>query len=263
MRTLTIFMLLAAGSLHAQSRLPQKAAARENGPQPYRFTVDYYNFGIKSDLLEHKRIAARYTRNLPDNKVRWDEVTTTSGKELADVFPPPQKIAFMEGFTYTHTLEADMLKPEFFPGFPPLAMQERTLVWDTHMLENFAVSAWDKLARNQPYHYESGDAPLAGGGTFHNHDVLLTWIGNSDRDGVPCALIEYRAFFNKVDVNVPPVSMQGRSHYWGMIWVALSTHQVEYATLYEDVLGDVKAPGLEKPMTINVFRIGSLARAGK
>ncbi|MBP1624754.1 MAG: hypothetical protein H6Q07_2774, partial [Acidobacteria bacterium] len=44
--------------------------------------------------------------------------------------------------------------------------------------------------------------------------------------------------------------------YWGQIWVSLATRQIEYATLYEDVLGEITFPGMDSPKVIDVFRSG-------
>lgn len=44
----------------------------------------------------------------------------------------------MEGFSYPWSKSAEDLSPDFFPGFPLMAMQQRNLVWDTHMFEGFA-----------------------------------------------------------------------------------------------------------------------------
>ena len=43
------------------------------------------------------------------------------------------------------------------------------------------------------------------------------------------------------------MTLTGRSHYWGEIWVSLATKQIEYATLQEDVLGEMKLPAQETP----------------
>lgn len=236
-------LVLAAGLVAAQA-------------QTYRFTCDYYNLDLKGNLTGRQRVSGRYTRGLPEGKMRWNEVTVAIGKpDFSDSFATPQKREYMEGFTYSLPDANLMLKPEFFRGFPPLAMQERTLVWDTHMLEEFAA-VLPKLALNAPYHFESGDVPLAGEGSFTNHDIQLTLSGRSQRNSRDCALIDYRAFFNKVNVTSPAVTLTGRSHYWGQIWVLPSTLAIEYATLYEDVLGELKLPNQAAPMTINVFRIG-------
>jgi hypothetical protein len=56
-------------------------------------------------------------------------------------------------------------------------------------------------------------------------------------------------------VAAPGLSLIGRSHYWGQIWVSMSTRQIKYATLFEDVLGDLKL-GSQQSTVMNVFRKG-------
>jgi len=99
---------------------------------------------------------------------------------------------------------------------------------------------------------------MPGIGTFQNRDVQLTWIGRSRRNGQDCAVIDYRAFFNPLSVANGGMTLTGRSHYWGQIWVALATRQGEYATLYEEVLGEMKLAGQDQPQIIDVFRSGVL-----
>ena len=97
---------------------------------------------------------------------------------------------------------------------------------------------------------------LPGLGTFHNRDVQLTWIGRSERNGQACAVIDYRAFFNPLAIANDAITLKGRSHYWGTIWVSLATRQIEYATLDEDVLGELTVNGQGGPRTISVLRSG-------
>ena len=148
------------------------------------------------------------------------------------------------------------MKPDFFKGFPATAVFERNLVWDTGMLEMFGQDQFEHLRLNVPYHVLSAqDVHMAGIGTFHNRDVSLTWVGRSRRNGADCAVIEYRAFFNPVEIANGGMTLKGRSHYWGEIWVSLSTKQLEYATLREDVLGELTLAG-QAPRVISVFRDG-------
>ena len=63
-----------------------------------------------------------------------------------------------------------------------------------------------------------------------------------------------RSFLRNSTAVLGGMTLQGRSHYWGQIWVALGTRQIEYATLYEDVLGEMKLTGQETPQIIDVFR---------
>jgi hypothetical protein len=71
-------------------------------------------------------------------------------------------------------------------------------------------------------------------------------------------VIRYQAFFNPLDLVIGGFTMKGRSDYWGEIWVSLATKQIEYGTLYESVVADMKLPGQDRPQLINVFRSGVL-----
>jgi hypothetical protein len=164
----------------------------------------------------------------------------------------------MEGFRYRNDL-GETMKPEFFKGFPPMAVMERNLVWDTGMIEMFGQNYFDQLKLNEPHHILSKqDIDIPGVGKFQNRDVVLQWIGRSERNGQDCAVIRYQAFFNPLDLVIGGFAMKGRSDYWGEIWVSLATKQIEYGTLYESVVADMKLPGQDRPQLINVFRSGVL-----
>ena len=245
------------------SALLLTSALVQAAPRTWHFTCDYYNLDLKGNLSGRQRYAALYTRGLPGDVVRWSDVTVAGSKGWSDDFGPPQKQDFMEGFSYPWSKSAGNLSPDFFRGFPPMAMQQRNLVWDTHMLEGFADKL-DRLTPNVPYHVpNAGDIDLAGAGTFRHRDLQLVLTGNSKPNGQECAVIDYRAFFNTIDSKTATFALVGRSDYWGQIWVSLATKQIEYATLYEEVLGEMKLPGQEKPVTISVFRIGTFEPVAK
>jgi hypothetical protein len=94
-------------------------------------------------------------------------------------------------------------------------------------------------------------------GTFRNHNVVLEWIGRSQRNGQECALIKYQAFFNPVQIATGGMTLNGRSDYWGEIWVSLETRQIEYSTINESVVGEMKLPGQDTPQVLNIFRSGT------
>ncbi len=236
----------------ALSRLPAGLQVKDDGPRTYRFTCDYYSLDVKGNPAgPTQRIAGDYTRGLPDDKVRWSNVTSNG-----------QKREFMEGLTYRLADRGNSAKADFFRGFPPMAFNERNLVWDTEMFESFAQDHFDKLSLNVPYRMEPSTDALGGAGEFENKSVELTWVGVSKRNGQPCALIGYNAFFNKFNLKTQGLDLAGRSHYWGLIWVSLATKQIEYATLYEDVLGEMKlGAGTQlAPHMVNVFRTGTFER---
>lgn len=249
---------LLAQSSSAQSwSLPQGAAVKDTGPRTYRFTVDYNTANSKGETLLRQRLTGDYTRGLTDGEVVWNNVSQADADGPTAPFGAPQKRGFMEGFRYHDDLLSTM-NPDFFKGFPPTAVRERNLVWDTGMIESFGQNSFDHLKLNEPYHtLSSEDVNMPGVGTFRNRDVVLEWIGRSQRNGRDCAVINYQAFFNPLEIVNGGMTLKGRSDYWGQIWVSLATRQIEYGTLYESVVGEMKLPGQDTPQIINVFRSGT------
>lgn len=239
--------------------LPQGLAVKDKGPRTYRVTMDHTVADTVGQVVQRQRVSGEYTRGLPGGHAVWNNVTVAESNGPAEISGPGQKREFMEGFRYragSATL-ADTMTPEFFKGFPPAAIFERNLVWDMGMIEMFGQDYFGHLELNKPYRVLSGqDVRMPGVGTFQNRDVHLTWIGQSRRNGDDCAVIQYHAYFNPLDIANAGMTLKARSHYWGDIWVSLETKQVEYATLREDVLGEMTLGGQEAAQTVSVFRTG-------
>lgn len=236
--------------------LPHDTAVRDNGPRTYRFTVIYNTTSATGQIVRRQRETGEYTRGLPDGQVVWHNVTMENANGDETPYGATQKIDFMEGFHYRG--DADTLAPDFFKSFPASAYLERNLVWDTGMFEMFGQKFLDKLKLNEPFHVTPDqNLKLPELGTFQNRDIVLEWVGRSERNGQECALIEYRAFFNPVKLATGGMSMEARSDYWGEIWVSLSTRQIEYATLREEVTGQMRLPNQDTPQPLSVFRIGT------
>jgi hypothetical protein len=238
--------------------LPQGLAVMDAGPRVYTLTVEYTSANTRGEIFQRQRLAAEYTRGLPGGDVMWKNVTRATANGATSPFGPPEKLDFMEGFRYRNDF-GDTMRADFFKAFPPSAVMERNLVWDTGMIEMFGQNYFDRLKLNQPYHaISNADTDLPSVGKFHNRDVVLQWVGLSKRNGHECAVIDYQAFFNPLDIAVGGMTMKGRSDYWGEIWVSLSTKQIEYGTLYESVVAEMKTLGQQAPQTVNIFRNASL-----
>jgi hypothetical protein len=239
--------------------LPQGVATKDAGPRTYRFTVDYQTANPQGAVVHRQRLTGEYTRGLAGGEVQWKNVAQVEADGASGPFGAPQKRDFMEGFRYKNDL-AGTMQPEFFKGFPPTAVFERNLVWDTGMIELFGQGYFEKLKLNEPYHAMANqDVKLPDMGTFHNRDVVLEWVGRSYRNGQECALIAYQAFLNPLEMATGGMTLRARSDYWGQIWVSLKTKQIEYGTLYEEVLGEMKLPGQDAPQPLSVFRSGVFA----
>ncbi|HWP42840.1 MAG TPA: hypothetical protein VNO14_06375, partial [Blastocatellia bacterium] len=212
--------------------------------------------------LGKERVSGEYVRALPDGKVRWNNVRIAKASSFDQPFPEGELQRYMEGFTYSLPRRGDMLEKEFFKGFPEAEIKTKNLVWDMHMIEEFSWDYFDKLELNKPYTLNSQpeDVPLAGAGTFQNRRIELTWVGLSKRNDEICALIQYRTFMNRFTTSMGNMSFKGRSHYWGDMWVSLEDKQIEYATLFEDVLVEFNLPGQGGKQQVGVLRIGKVEK---
>ncbi|MGA2570619.1 MAG: hypothetical protein ABSF23_08880 [Terracidiphilus sp.] len=238
--------------------LPHGTAVKDAGPRTYRFTVDYDSANVTGEVVHRQRVTGDYTRGLANGDVEWRNVGVAEVDGATAPFPAPQKQDFIEGFHYPAG-SPDTLKPDFFKSFPPSAVLERNLIWDTSMFESFGQNFFDRLKLNVPLHISTDqDVNMPGVGTFHGRDMVLEWVGRSQRNGQDCAVIGYRAFFNPLEISNGGVTIHGRSDFWGEIWVSLATKQIEYATIYEEVSGQLKLPGQDTPQPLSVFRIGTL-----
>jgi hypothetical protein len=237
--------------------LPQGLTVKDAGPRTYRFTVQYNSANSKGEMLRRQRLTGEYTRGLAGGEVVWKNVAQADAEGETAPFGAALKRDFMEGFRYVNDMSITM-KPDFFKGFPPTAVFERNLVWDTGMIEVFGQNFFEHLKLNEPYHTPlEQDMNMPGVGTFRNQDVVLEWVGRSQRNGQDCALINYQAFFNPLEIVNGGVNLKGRSDYWGQIWVSLATKQIEYGTLNENVAGELKLPGQDTIQIINVLRSGT------
>jgi len=249
--------LLAQSGFADLPDLSHVPAVRDSGPRTYRFTVDYNNASPTGAIVQRQRVTGDYTRGLPNNQVEWHNVGIATVNGPTADFPAPDQRPFMEGFRYVNDPAATM-GPDFFKSFPATAFLERNLVWDTGMFEFFGQDFLDKLRLNEPFHtLMDQDMKLPGVGTFHNRDVVLEWIGRSRRNSQDCAVIAYQAYFNPVHIDGAGLNMNVRSDYWGTIWVSLATRQIEYATLNEEVTGQLTLPGQTAPQPMNVLRVGT------
>jgi len=255
--------LCAATNLRGQSttaqswNLPQ-TAVKDNGSRTYRFVVDYNTANTRGEMVIRQRLTGEYTRGLAQGEVAWKNVTSAVAMGPTAPFAAPEKRDFMEGFRYRNDAGSTMA-PDFFKGFPPSAMMERNLVWDTGMIEMFGQNYFDHLKLNQPYQaFADQNLNIPDVGSFKNHNVVLEWIGRSRRNGQECAVITYQAFFNPINLATGGMTLVGRSDYWGEIWVSLDTKQIEYGTLYESVVGEMKLAGQDTAQVLNIFRSGTL-----
>jgi hypothetical protein len=233
--------------------LPQNLVLNDE-LQKYVVTNDHFNTDIFGNLFNKMRVKGEYTRGLENGKAKWNNVTIAIAMQRDAEFPAGDTVDYMENFNYS--ISADMLKSDAFATFGENSAFTKNLIWDMMGIEGFAWSSFEKLKLNESFADErfNGKMDLAGQGSFENKDVQILWTGISERNGETCAVIEYRTFNNPLEYAGEGMSMKGRSHYWGTIWVSLEDKQIEHAVLYEDVVMEMNLPGQTSKQIMNTTR---------
>jgi len=239
--------LLKSGSL------PQSLELKDE-LQKYVVTTDHFNTDIFGNFFNKIRIKGDYTRGLPDKQVKWNNVSVAMSMLRNDEFSAGSPVAYMENFSYT--VSEDMLKPEKFSTFTENSAYTKNLVWDMMGIEGLAWVNFNDLELNKPFKatFFNGKMDLAGMGSFENKDMVITWTGITERNGEYCAVIEFRTMNNPLEYTGDGMSMKGRSHYWGTIWVSVEDKQVEHAVLFEDVVMEIQLPGQTNKQIMDATR---------
>lgn len=152
-----------------------------------------------------------------------------------------------------------VVEEKFYANFPDNEVKHliKTLVWDAIGIETFAWSCFDKLKLNEPYQpSEFSDLIIKMGewGALKMKGLKLVWSGISRMNGEICALIQYKSLCNPVTSNANNMTINGRSLYWGGIWISLQDKQIEYATMNEDVMMEMNMPGASQKNLLNMQR---------
>lgn len=224
-------------------KLPQNLELK-NDLQKFVVTTDHFNTDIFGNFFNKFRIKGEYTRGLSGDLVKWNNVTVAMAMARSAEFGKGDPVGYMENFTYK--VSEDMMKPEKFSTFTEHSAFTKNLVWDMMGIEGFAWAYFNELELNKPYKAAmfNGKIDLAGMGSFENKDVILTWTGITRwSNGEYCAVIEFITMNNPLEYAGEGMSMKGRSHYWGTIWVSVEDKQVEHAVLFEDVVMEIQLPG--------------------
>jgi hypothetical protein len=233
--------------------LPQSLELKDE-LQKYVVTTDHFNTDIFGNFFNKMRVKGEYTRGLENGKVKWNNCSVAMAMQRDAEFPAGTPIGYMENFSYK--VSENMMNSEAFAGFGENSAFAKNLIWDMMAIEGFGWSAWDKLKLNESYSAKNfnGKIDLAGQGSFENKNVQITWTGISVRNGETCAVLEYITLNNPIEYSGDGMSMKGRSHYWGTIWVSLEDKQIEHAVLYEDVIMEIQLPGQTSKQIMDATR---------
>jgi len=236
-----IISFLLSVNLNAQGlkkhfkELPKKFKSSEK-QQKYLVTIEWKNRDLDGNLFNHYSVQAKYTKGLENDYVIWNDVEMT---EFKDTIAMVNALPELDNLTYK--IEGDnFTKEEFYKNFPQQNLDLiRWFVQDAVGIETYGLMFFDSLKFNQvlyPDFFKNQKADFENYVNFNTRELSLCWTGISERNDEICALIHYQGMYNPVDSDTEAMKINGRSCFWGDVYVSYEDKDIEYATMYEDLV---------------------------
>ncbi len=236
--------------------LPTGKPADDGTPQKYRMTAVYTNRDLYGNFTGKIRVVGDYTRGFADGYVRWNNASIANSSSPDGPFPEGVKLEYMENMRYFPSDE--LIKEEAFSNFPSTTENvfARNLVWDMMSFEIFAWRYLDSLKLNQPYLVPDikGEFDLADIGKYFHNKILVCWKGVTEINGEMCALLEFSAVDNIIEISMNQINTKGTEQYWGTVILSLATKNIEQAVMYSGTMQEIEITGFENKFLAKTIR---------
>lgn len=230
--------------------------------QKYRMTAVYINRDQYGKFTGKLKVTGDYSRGFKDDSVTWNNVFISNSDSFSDSFPEGKKQDYMENIKYVPSDQ--MIKEEAFKDFPASTENvfARNLIWDMLTFDTYAWNFSNNLKINEPYvvNDASFEFNIAEIGKYKHNKILVCWKGISELNGQLCAVIDFNAIDNIVELSMPAVRTKGTEQYWGTVWVSLKTKDIEKGLMYSGTNQEIEVPGMKDKFLINTIRELDLER---
>jgi hypothetical protein len=227
-----------------------------NASAKYRMTAVYTSRDLYGKFTGKKKVTGEYTRGLPGDSVVWNNVYISDSQKFEEPFPAGSKKEYMENFKYVPSDK--MIKEDAFKNFPanPENVFARNLVWDMYSFEIFAWKDYDSLKLNVPYPMAkmSFEFDMADIGKYKHNQIVLCWKGITAVNDELCAVIEFTAADNMIELSMSQIKAKGTEQYWGTVFVSLKTKLIEKATMGSGTILEIEVPGMKDKFLTKTIR---------
>jgi hypothetical protein len=224
--------------------------------QKYRMTAIYTNRDLYGKFTGKTFITGDYTKGLSGDSAKWDNVYISASNNFSDPFPAGKKLEYMENFRYIPSPK--MMEEKAFKSFPSSTENifARNLIWDMISADVFASDYYDSLKLNVPYIIPNikGEFDMADIGTYSHNKISLCWKGITSLNGTLCAIIDFNAIDNKIELNMDMIKSKGTEQYWGSVLVSLITRNIEKADMYSGTIQEIEVKGMKDKFLIKTIR---------
>jgi hypothetical protein len=225
-------------------------------PANYRLTIDWSQRDMDGKVLNHRiadgKIVELSRQSYAENVSQLEDWSLTdvgeqglNQKQLGELESLKFEIAW-DNFT----------KLDYYKDFPAEHVDLiRWIVQDKFSFDSFAQMYLDSLQLNVPYYpdfFQNLKGDFEQYVNFEMRKLNLIWLGFAEMNGENCKLIYYESMYNPVDLDNDEMVLNGRSCFWGHIWIAPETRQIEHATMNEDLIYrfKLKSNGFEQQISL-------------
>jgi hypothetical protein len=227
--------------------LPTGISSDDSTAQEYSVTSVFHNREISGAARSKVKLTAQYTRWVKGGAVhcRWNDVRIAAAADVSKPFPEGGLLDYMEDFSYR--VSEEIMGEALYAFVPDEDVKHliKTLVWDAATFEPVFWDHFESFKLNEQLvvaDLEDFDVEMGDWGSIRMRDLRMVWKGVSEVNKEPCAIIDYESFSNPVVSRAAAMNVDGRSLYWGGLWISLEDKQVERATLNEDVIMKLSYP---------------------
>ncbi|MBE3085646.1 MAG: hypothetical protein IMZ64_05450 [Bacteroidetes bacterium] len=228
-----------------------------NTLQKYRMTAVYTNMDLYGNFTGKIKVSGDYTRGLENGNVLWNNVSIANSSKADEPFNEGTKQDYMENFKYVPSAKMVQDK-DAFKNFPASLdnIYSRNLVWDMMSFEIFAWNYYDSLQLNKTYIIPdiNGQFEMSDIGTYSHKNIMLSWNGISVVNGELCAIVEFDATDNKIEMSMDQIKTKGTEQYWGTVMISLKTKNIEHAVMYSGTIQEVEVKGMKDKFLIKTIR---------
>jgi len=236
--------------------LPAVHSSKNTIPQKYRMTAVYMNRDLYGNFTSKTKVTGDYTRGLPGDSAMWNNVRIAGSTTQDGEFPQGSAQPYIENFRYC--LSSDMLQGKSFKNFPANieTVFARNLIWDMMAIEMFAWRYRDSLKLNIPYNIPDikGSFNMGGIGDYNHKNIQVSWKGITRINNELCAIVDYAAIDNKIEMKMDQISTKGTEQYWGTVLVSLKTNSIEHAVMYSGTIQEISVNGMKDKFLAKTIR---------
>ena len=238
---------------------PSAINNKSDEPQKYKVTLKWQNLdALNGNKINCNHVNATYIVGLDNGYVAWKDVSMGPIDNFQASAENGEELPSFNGFTYK-AVNTDFLNEEFYKDIP--AGQHDLAKWlvsDAIQMQGLAWYVFDSLSFNKqfsPKLLNNYDIKFENWVKFTSRYQKLIWSGLSEYKNEVCAIVKFESLYNPVELDKPELSINGRSLYWGEIWISLEDKQVEYASMVEDVVLKLKMANMQEEQLIDLQRV--------